>query len=205
MQFQNIYRKSITVLLIFGVSALLVPSASAEGPSYNCAKVEAGSIEEIICNDESLSALDVKMAKVYKEAEAKAKNEHPPVLKAEQRGWIKGRNECWKSDDKKECIAESYTLRIAELQARYRLVKSTGPVFYSCDGNPAKEVVMTFFETEPPTLIAEFGDSASLMHIEPSGSGSKYEGRNESAWIKGKGALVTWGYDAPEMNCEERQ
>ena len=205
MQFPTLYIKSFTALLILGVSAILASSASAEGPSFDCAKVEAGSIEEIICNDEALSALDVKMAKVYKEDEAKAKNEHPPVLKAEQRGWIKGRNDCWKSDDKKECIEESYTLRIAELQARYRLVKSNGPVFYSCDGNPAKEVVMTFFETEPPTLIAEFGDSTSLMYIEPSGSGSKYEGRNESAWIKGKGALVTWGYDAPEMNCEERQ
>jgi len=95
--------------------------------------------------------------------------------------------------------------RIAELQARYRLVTSKGPVFYGCDGNPANEVVMTFFETDPPTLIAERGDSTSLMYLQPSGSGSKYQGRNESIWIKGNDATVTWGFEAPEMKCEVKQ
>jgi uncharacterized protein len=188
------------LLIVFGVAI----TAYAEGPSFDCTKVEAGSIEEIICNNESLSAMDVTLAEVYKEAEKKAQNEHPPVLKAEQRGWIKGRNECWKSSDKEKCIEDSYMMRIAELQARYRLVNSKGPVFYACDGNPANEIVITFFETDPPTLIAEYGDSVSLMYLQPSGSGSKYQGRNESAWIKGKEAMVTWGFEAPEMKCEQK-
>ena len=191
--------------VIIAAAGLAASSALAAGPSFDCAKAEAGSIEEMICNDPGLTALDVKLAAVYKEALAKATNEHPPVLKAEQRGWIKGRDDCWKSGDKKKCVEDEYTRRIAELQARYRLVKSTGPVFYFCDGNQAKEVVMTFFETAPPTLIAEFGDSSSLMFLEPSGSGSKYEGRNESAWIKGDDALVVWGFEAPEMNCTVRK
>jgi uncharacterized protein len=181
---------------------LFSSASNAESPSFDCSKAEAGSIEEMICNDPELTALDVKLAGVYKEALKKAQNEHPPVLKAEQRGWIKGRNECWKSDDKKKCVEESYTMRIAELQAKYRLVSSKGPYFYYCDGNQAKEVVVTFFETEPPTLIAEFGDSVSLMYLQPLGSGSKYQGRNESVWIKGNDAMITWGYDAPEMSCK---
>jgi len=37
------------------------------------------------------------------------------VLKAEQRGWIKGRNACWKSDNKRGRIEKEYGLRIAEL------------------------------------------------------------------------------------------
>ena len=90
------------------------------------------------------------------------------------------------------------------MQASYRLVNSKGPFFYACDGNPAKEVVLTFFETEPPTLIAEFGDSTTLMYLQPSGSGSKYQGGNESAWIKGKEAMVIWGYEGPEMKCEQK-
>jgi uncharacterized protein len=194
----------LTSLPIFIIISVLAFTAYADGPSFDCSKVEAGSIEEIICKNESLSAMDVTLAEVYKEAEKKALNEHPPVLKAKQRGWIKGRNECWKSEDKEKCIEDSYMLRIAELQARYRLVTSKGPYFYACDGNPANEIVMTFFETDPPTLIAERGDSTSLMYLQPSGSGSKYQGRNESVWIKGDEAMVTWGYEAPEMKCEQK-
>jgi uncharacterized protein len=188
------------ILCIFPIAI----AAYAKGPSFDCSKVEAGSIEEMVCKDENLTALDLKMAEVYKEASKKAVNEHPPVLKAEQRGWIKGRDECWKSDDKKKCVEESYMLRIAELQARYGLVGGDGPFFYACDDNPAKEIVITFFKTDPPTLIAEFGDSVSLMYLQPSGSGSKYQGRNESAWIKGKEAMITWGYGSPEMSCKQK-
>ena len=175
--------------------------AMAQGPSFACSKVEAGSTEEMICKDSGLSTLDRKLSEVYSAALKKAKNEHPPVLKAEQRGWIKGRNECWKSDAPHKCVEESYRMRIAELQAKYRLVPSTGPVIYQCDGNA--EVIATFFQTDPPTLIAERGDSVSLMTLQPSGSGSRYQGRNESLWEHHGEALVTWGNGAPEMRCRK--
>jgi hypothetical protein len=53
--------------------------------------------------------------------------------------------------------------RIAELQTKYRLVPASEPVFYACDGDPRNEVIATFFQTDPPTLIAERGDRVSLM------------------------------------------
>ncbi len=178
-------------------------AALAQGPSFSCAKTEAGSIEEMICKDGELSNLDRKLTGVYSEASRKAANEHPPTLKAEQRGWIKGRDDCWKSTDKRQCVADSYTYRIAELQAKYRLVSATSPIVYACDGNRSNEVVATFFQTDPPTLIAEHGDSVSLMYAQPSGSGSKYQGRNESFWEHQGEAVVTWGYEAPEMRCKK--
>jgi len=178
--------------------------ALAKDPSFDCNKVEAGSIEEMICKDDALAALDRKLAEVYAAASKKAVNEHPPVLKAEQRGWIKGRNECWKNDDKRRCVENEYKQRIAELQAKYRLVSASGPVFYACDGNPSNEVVATFFQTEPPTLIAERGDQVSLMYLQPSGSGSKYQGPNESFWEHRGEATVTWGYNGPEMKCVKK-
>jgi uncharacterized protein len=178
--------------------------SDAAGPSFDCAKVEAGSIEEMICQDAALSALDRKLAEVFAAASAKAANEHPPVLKAEQRGWIKGRDDCWKSDDKRACVQTEYERRIAELQARYRLVPSKGPFAWACDGNPANEVVITFFETDPPTAIAERGDSTSMMYAAPSGSGARYVGRNESYWEHQGTATIQWGYEAPEMKCTKQ-
>ena len=186
--------------IVFIIYTTIDP-AGAQGPSYDCDHVEAVSIEEMICMDEELSALDRRLAQVYAMATEKAVNEYPPILKAEQRGWIKGRNDCWKSDDPQECVHCTYQLRIAELQAKYRLVPSNGPVTYVCDGDPTNEVMATFFKTDPPTLIAERGDQVSLMVLQPSGSGSKYQGRNASLWEHDGEALIVWGHGSKNMRC----
>lgn len=182
----------------------LSSAAAAQGPSFACDNVQAGSIEALVCTDSQLSALDRTLSAVYAQASSKASNEHPPVLQSEQRGWIKGRDDCWKSDDKKACVEDEYRRRIAELQARYQLLPGTGPFTWVCDGNPANEVITTFFQTDPPTMIAERGDSTSLMYIQRSGSGAKYQGRNETFWEHQGEALITWGYGAAEMHCVKR-
>ena len=186
------------------LSALLLVSGStlAQGPAFKCDKVEAESVEALICQDAGLSALDQQLALVYAEASKKAVNEHPATLKAEQRGWIKGRDDCWKSQDQKLCVSDSYHQRIVELQARYRLVDSVGPVTWLCDGDSRNQVVVTFFKTEPATLIAERGDSTSLMTQQISASGSRYLGRNESFWEHQGEATIVWGYGAKEMKCK---
>ncbi len=185
-----------------GQTASQAPT-SDPGPSYTCDAVEAGSIKEMICGDTGLSRLDRQLDDVYQQALRKATNEHPPTLKAEQRGWIKGRDECWKSDDERACVETEYRHRIAALQALYRLIPCIGPVYYFCEGNRTNEVVVTYFDTEPGTLIAERGDSVSLMYQQPSASGTRYEGRNESFWSHQGEARITWGYQVREMRCEE--
>jgi uncharacterized protein len=181
----------------------MIGTAMAEDPSFDCSKA-SGSIEEMICKDKELSALDRKLAGVYASASKIAVSERPPLLKAEQRGWIKGRNDCWKSNNPRNCTARAYRLRIAELQARYRLVPLNGPFWYFCDDSPRDEVVVTFFQTNPPTLIAERGDQVSLMYLQQSGSGSKYQGQNESFWEQNGKAIVVWGYGGTEMRCKQR-
>ena len=180
-------------------------SAQAQGPSYDCSKVDKGSIEEMVCQNTELSALDRQLADVYTSARKKAGNEHPAYLKPSQRGWIKGRDDCWKAADIPACVRDSYQQRIVELQAKYRLVESSGPVTFSCNGNPADEVLITFFHTEPASLIAERGDSTALMLQTVSASGAKYEGPNELFWEHQGQATIRWGFDAPEMTCTARK
>ena len=200
-------RQCVTNLIVLAATAGVFagPAAANDGPSFDCSSVETGSIEAMICNDAELAALDRALAAAYALAAAKATNEHPPVLKAEQRGWIKGRDDCWKAEDERACIVDAYRLRTAELQARYRLVQPTGPVFYVCNGNPADQVVATFFATDPASAIAERGDQVSFMVLEPTASGSKYVGRNETLWEHHGQATIQWGYDAPEMRCVATQ
>lgn len=193
-----------TVLLLFAVAlAVARIDAAPSGPSFSCEKVTPGSIEALVCANPDLAALDRRLAEVYAAAEKKAQNEHPPTLKAEQRGWVKGRDDCWKAADQAACVRDAYRRRIVELQARYRLVPSKGPFTWQCDDNAASEVVVTFFETDPPTLIAERGDETSLMVQQPSGSGARYRGRNETYWEHQGEATITWGYGAPELRCKK--
>ncbi|MBB1076984.1 MliC family protein [Rhodoferax sp. 4810] len=184
------------------VALCLSSTAQAASPGFDCAKARSPSTEASICADAELAKLDRQMTQVYAAALKKARQQRPPVLKAEQRGWIKGRNDCWKSADQRQCIADSYRLRIAELQARYRLVTPTATVRYACDGNPANEVVATFFHTDPATLMAERGDAVSFMVQQPSASGARYQGRNEWLWEHQGEATIVWGYEAPEMRCQ---
>lgn len=190
--------------VIVATCLLALPVVAAEGPSFDCGRAEAGSIEALVCGDEALSALDRQMAEVFAAAKAKGTNEQPPVLVPEQRGWIKGRDDCWKAEDKQACVADVYRQRIVELQARYRLVEATGPVSLVCGDSPADELVVTYFATEPPSLIAERGDQISLMLAQPAASGTSYQGRNESFREHQGEATVVWGYGAPELACRPR-
>lgn len=90
---------------------------TAQGPSFSCAAVAPGSMEALICEDPELSALDRQMAGIWKAALAKSGGNR--TLKATQRGWIKGRDECWKETDHAACIKTQYQQRISELQKTY--------------------------------------------------------------------------------------
>lgn len=175
--------------------------ALAQGPAFDCTQAR-GSVEQMICADPALAARDRQMAAVYAAALRKAGQEHPPTLRAEQRGWAKGRNDCWKATDPKACVVAAYQRRTVELQARYRLVPALPTVRYVCDGNPADEVIATYFQTDPPSLLAERGDQTSLMLQAPSASGARYQGRNESLWEHQGEATIVWGFQAPEMRCQ---
>ena len=189
----------------------------AEGPAFDCAKAD-GEVETLICQDEGLAALDRTLDEVYKAALTKARDGVPQYLRTEQRGWIKGRNECWKAQGEdnpafltaswqatsvRDCVEGQYQLRISELQALYQLVPEKGPVFYTCENNPANEVVATFFETDPPTARVERGDRSVTAWLVPAGSGSKYEGQNLELWTKGDEATVTLLDE--ELKCKVKE
>ncbi|MCW5889506.1 MAG: MliC family protein [bacterium] len=174
------------------VALLLLAGFASEGSA-----AAGGGIEEMIRRDPALAALDRRMAEVY----AAASKKTPPAAKAEQHGWVKRRDDCWKAEDEVACVRDAYRRRIAELQARFRLVPSKGPFTWQCDDNAASEFAVTFFETDPATLIAEHAGETSLMYQAPSGSGARYEGRNESYWEHRGEATIRWGDDAPELRC----
>lgn len=194
--------------LLAAVTVVLAPLCSASVPtpvvvqSVDCRQATTSSIDELVCKDQELAALDRQLAGVFAEAQQKAIDERPPRLPASQRRWLRERNDCWKSTTRRECVDHRYRLRIAELQARYRLLPGNGPISYRCAGRPASKVVVTFFKTEPPTLIAQRGEKTSLMFVQASASGVKYQSQNESFWEHQGEATIVWGRGSQALRCQ---
>lgn len=171
----------------------------------SCNQIAEGSIEQLVCTTPELATLDKHLNDIYSAASAKAVNEQATLLNTEQHGWIKGRDDCWKADDKKLCVKTEYERRISELQAVYQLVEHIGPIRFECNSSPINELTVTFYQSDIPTLIAKYGDSESLMYSAVAASGAKYLGRNESFWEHQGEARVVWGYNTPEFVCKKAE
>lgn len=91
------------------------PSSHGVDPSFDCAKA-SHEVEELICKDAELADLDRSLADLYGVVYKHTPASERKMLKAEQRGWVKGRNDCWKSDDQRGCVKRSYDERIGELK-----------------------------------------------------------------------------------------
>ena len=186
-------------------------AADAAKPSYDCAAA-SGNVEKLVCADEELAWLDRKLDNVYASALKQTKGQNKSLLVASQRGFLKGKNECWKAQEVRACVALAYRDRIVELQATYRLVPARGPFTYICDDQPATHATVTYFETDPPSAridlsrpfatIAQDGNGL-IAKLERSASGSKYVGQNFTFWLKGDQALLD-RYGEPQANCTQK-
>ncbi|MEP0013765.1 MliC family protein [Tateyamaria sp.] len=175
---------------------------SENAPSFDCAKAES-STETLICENTELARLDRLIAARYAAAVKAIReldtgsSQAEKDLRATQRGLIKGRDECWKSDDPTDCIRAAYLRREGELVGQWLLEEPSAIVIWTCDGNPANEVVTYFFDTEVPSVRFERGDSIDTGQLVRTASGSAYEGSfGRSIWTKGDVAT----YKDPDPN-----
>lgn len=124
--------------------------ACAATPSFDCAKA-AGAVETLICKDAALAALDNELATLYPKALSNLSPEQLKTEKAMQRGWIKGRNDCWKAKDLRQCVEENYQQRITELQIKGGQLTVLTPVDYQCGNN------LTLFTKGSDAMLERYG------------------------------------------------
>lgn len=183
------------------------PTATAT-PSFDCGQA-SGEIEELICATPELAALDLRLDSVWQQVEARLDDGSWPeseqaLVRAEQRGWIGGRNDCWKADDPRACAADEYVRRTVSLQAGFELVEGRAPTFWSCEGNPANEFVLSFFATDPPSVRVERGDQQEVMVQVRAASGSRYQGTfGKEVWVQGEEGRFVWPQE-DTLSCELR-
>ena len=192
-------RAGFTAMLV-SIAAASIGVLAAE-PVADCGNTEAGSTEALVCGDDGLTMADQRLAEVYAAAATKGGSARAATLAEKEGGWTRGRDGCLSRAEPRACIAEAYRLRIAELQARYRLVEPTGTGRYRCDDRPDEEVVATYFPTDPPSALAERGDDIAVLYQQPAASGARYVGCNESIWEHQGEAMIAWGPGSPERHC----
>jgi len=96
--------KRLLLILLGG----LMLSFAAQVASFDCGKTVTN-VETFICADTELSRLDEELAKVYGEVLKKTLDES--LLKKQQRGWLKARNQCKDIS----CLRDNYRGRLAVL------------------------------------------------------------------------------------------
>jgi uncharacterized protein len=180
-----------------------------EAPSFDCAQASHAA-EELVCTDAALAGLDRALATSYRAALEVAQgldagaSEAEAALRVTQRGWIGGRDDCWKAGDGlRDCVEASYLRREAELVGTYMLRAPVSVVAWACDGNPANEVVTLFYATTQPSVRFERGDSIDVGVLTPSATGTRYDGSfGRFIWIEGDTATYRDpDPDATEMTC----
>ncbi|WP_374357160.1 MliC family protein [Thermomonas sp.] len=157
-------------------AAAVAPQVAA--PSFDCSK-SPGEFEQMVCQDPALAALDRQLADTFAQALAKASDK--ATLQATERGWIKGRDECWKADDKPACVREAYIVRIVDLRIQHQLVAIPSAVEYRCDDN-SKPFTATFYNDEPRAVVLTWGNDQAIVPAAMSASGARYAADGVEFW-----------------------
>ena len=183
-------------------------------PGFDCAKAQS-SAEFFVCADPVLAELDLELSHVYGLARRTPgiDAERAAYLRAYQRGWVKGRDECWKAQNPHGCVAASYVLRIMELRQEFsnaraadQNVHSVGPLPYVCD--TLEGVVAVGFISLANTGFATLQtiDGTSVLLQVPSASGAKYQtlgpGPQVEFFAKADTALYAPNVDT-QFSCQQ--
>jgi len=184
-------------------------------PSFDCSKAD-NSVTKLICQDAMLAALDRETTRLFKLALAGRymNADRRKELVTFERGWIKGRDDCWKAKDLRRCIFENYLQRIHQLRQGYANARtqdakgiSSGPLVLVCKGLEAL-VGATFVQSEPPSVYLEWKDNNHALALQPSGSGARYVASYDDGevtlWTKGKSALLKPAKQK-ELSCNIEQ
>lgn len=158
--------------------AVPVAPAGPAKPSFDCAKARSEA-ETLVCSDAELAALDRRMAEVYAQAKSAGTDENLPAM---QRGWVKGRDECWKNDDTRQCVIEEYKTRLVQLQLDSNKVSVPTPVEYSCGDNSKRFTAVFYNDLDPQAAVLTWGDDQAIVFPARSGSGSKYTRAGVEFW-----------------------
>lgn len=182
------------------LTCLFVAGAAlaAEGPSFSCDNAQGIALK--VCQSPALSTLDRDLAALYQHALKQADSDTQKQLKATQRGWIKGRDECWKADDVQACVLEQYQVRKVELQIQSGAVQVPTAIEFDCNDNSKAFTAVFYNQLDPQAAVLTYGEDQTIAIAQPSASGSKYGAQGVEFWEHQGEAKVNWY--GTELSCQ---
>ncbi len=153
----------------------------ASGPSFDCAKASNDS-EKMVCSDPALAALDRQLEALYAKRMAATAGADHDALQATQRGWVKGRDECWKAEDTQRCVREAYQTRLVELQINGGEAGASKAVAFDCEGDSQPFTATFYNDIEPRAAVLALGNDQAIAIAQPAASGSKYGREGVEFW-----------------------
>lgn len=163
------------------------PKPAYTAPSYNCEQKNLSSVEVLICNNSLLAAKDLALHERYKQLTTTVTDDaFARYVKVTQRGWIKGRNECWKSEPVDVCVNNEYAARMAKLDTLFRHYHEAPVVKLSCDTEPQVHYWFRRYNTDPLTATVSSEGASWLLYretAEDSPSSEEYRGPDASLTV----------------------
>ncbi len=172
--------------------------APAQGPSFDCNQARSDA-ETQVCNDAELSALDRRLAELYKAAQT---SPDELDIAAEQRGWIKGRDACWQAVDARRCLVEAYQTRIVELQIATTAGPAPAAVNFVCEGSDKPLAVTYYNEIEPKAALIRLGQDQATAFLAQAASGARYTREGVEFWEQQ--GEVTLAFYGTRLSCRAR-
>jgi uncharacterized protein len=170
---------------------------AAAGPAQGA---QPQAVDPLVRGDARLSALERQMGDVVADA-GRTQWQGRDRLAADQGLWLHARRECLSAADPKGCLAERYAIRIASVSSAAGLPPARLPFRFRCDGDPPLAFTITYYATDPGTLVAEWRGQRIVVVQQPMASGVRYTAAGAS-YAEHQGiASITWPGQPRPLRC----
>ncbi|TXF98547.1 MliC family protein [Massilia arenae] len=187
------------LLIAAAVLALPLGAQAVSMPGF-CAK-GIGSAEAKVCQHPGSAESEGLVFALYRAALEKLDAGPSKELQEQHTKWWDSVKACAESKDMNGCINNAYGTRMLQLQSSYKLVKTTGPVAFTCsDGS---KISATFLDTTPASMVAARNKENVLLRGERTASGIAYGNRSEEFKEHQGKVTIKWGAKAKELSCKK--
>lgn len=186
-------------LIAAAILALPLGAQAVSMPGF-CAK-GIGSAEAKVCQHPGSAESEGLVFAFYRAALEKLDAGASKNLQEQHTKWWESVKACADTKDLNACINNAYGSRMLQLQSAYKIVKTTGPVAFTCsDGS---KISATFLDTTPASMVAVRNKEHTLLRGEKMASGIAYGNRGDEFKEHQGKVTIKWGAKAKELSCKK--